>query len=166
MLIGSAGTETVARMLGWAALTLDNNPDQRAELAADPEPHPERRGRAAPLRGAVTGAEPLVHRGRRGARRHHPGQLEGRHDHRLGRPRTSGPTRTRTASTSTGSSTTTCPSATASTSAWGRRWPGRRGGSPWRRPSSASPSGRWTWTRRCRSTPAPSGATRSSRSAV
>jgi cytochrome P450 len=35
-LIGSAGTETVARMLGWAALTLDNNPEQRAELAADP----------------------------------------------------------------------------------------------------------------------------------
>jgi cytochrome P450 len=34
-LIGSAGTETVARMLGWAALTLDNNPDQRAELASD-----------------------------------------------------------------------------------------------------------------------------------
>ena len=34
-LIASAGTETVARMLGWAALTLDDNPDQRAELAAD-----------------------------------------------------------------------------------------------------------------------------------
>ena len=35
LLIGSAGTETVARLLGWAAYTLDNNPDQRAELAAD-----------------------------------------------------------------------------------------------------------------------------------
>ncbi len=35
LLIGSAGTETVARLLGWAALTLDDNPDQRAELAAD-----------------------------------------------------------------------------------------------------------------------------------
>jgi cytochrome P450 len=34
-LIGSAGTETVARMLGWAAFTLDNNPEQRAELATD-----------------------------------------------------------------------------------------------------------------------------------
>ena len=34
-LIGSAGTETVARMLGWAALALDNNPDQRTELVAD-----------------------------------------------------------------------------------------------------------------------------------
>ena len=36
LLIGNAGTETVARLLGWAALTLDHNPDQRAELAADP----------------------------------------------------------------------------------------------------------------------------------
>ncbi|HLM95961.1 MAG TPA: cytochrome P450 [Acidimicrobiales bacterium] len=35
LLIGSAGTETVARLLGWAALTLDDNPDQRAELATD-----------------------------------------------------------------------------------------------------------------------------------
>ena len=35
ILIGSAGTETVARLLGWAGLTLDNNPDQRAELASD-----------------------------------------------------------------------------------------------------------------------------------
>ncbi len=35
-LLISAGTETVARLLGWAAVTLDANPDQRAELAADP----------------------------------------------------------------------------------------------------------------------------------
>ena len=40
-LIGSAGTETVARMLGWAALALDDNPDQRAELVADAEPDPQ-----------------------------------------------------------------------------------------------------------------------------
>jgi cytochrome P450 len=37
ILIGSAGTETVARLIGWAGVTLDNNPDQRAELAANPE---------------------------------------------------------------------------------------------------------------------------------
>ncbi|HEY8057817.1 MAG TPA: cytochrome P450 [Acidimicrobiales bacterium] len=35
-LLVSAGTETVARLLGWAAMTLDAHPDQRAELAADP----------------------------------------------------------------------------------------------------------------------------------
>jgi cytochrome P450 len=36
VLLISAGTETVARLLGWAAVTLDAHPDQRAELAADP----------------------------------------------------------------------------------------------------------------------------------
>jgi cytochrome P450 len=35
-LLVSAGTETVARLLGWAATVLDDHPSQRAELAADP----------------------------------------------------------------------------------------------------------------------------------
>jgi cytochrome P450 len=35
-LIG-AGTETVARLLGWACVLLDAHPDQRAALAADPK---------------------------------------------------------------------------------------------------------------------------------
>ena len=35
-LIGSAGTETVARLLGFAAYTFDKNPEQRAEVVADP----------------------------------------------------------------------------------------------------------------------------------
>jgi cytochrome P450 len=35
-LLVSAGTETVARLLGWTAVVLDRHPDQRAELAADP----------------------------------------------------------------------------------------------------------------------------------
>lgn len=35
-LLISAGTETVARLLGWAAVVLAQHPDQRAELAADP----------------------------------------------------------------------------------------------------------------------------------
>lgn len=34
-LLVSAGTETVARLLGWAAVVLDQHPAQRAELAAD-----------------------------------------------------------------------------------------------------------------------------------
>ena len=34
-LLISAGTETVARLLGWASVVLDRHPDQRAELAAD-----------------------------------------------------------------------------------------------------------------------------------
>jgi len=35
-LLVSAGTETVARLLGWAAVVLAEHPDQRAELVADP----------------------------------------------------------------------------------------------------------------------------------
>ncbi len=34
-LLVSAGTETVARLLGWACIVLDAHPDQRAQLAAD-----------------------------------------------------------------------------------------------------------------------------------
>ena len=35
ILLVAAGTETVARLLGWAGVTLAAHPDQRAELAAD-----------------------------------------------------------------------------------------------------------------------------------
>jgi cytochrome P450 len=35
ILLASAGTETVARLIGWAGVTLAANPKQRAELAAD-----------------------------------------------------------------------------------------------------------------------------------
>jgi cytochrome P450 len=35
VLIASAGTETVARLIGWAGVVLAAHPDQRAELAAD-----------------------------------------------------------------------------------------------------------------------------------
>lgn len=35
-LISSAGNETVARLLGWAAVVLAANPEQRAKLVADP----------------------------------------------------------------------------------------------------------------------------------
>jgi cytochrome P450 len=36
MILFVAGTETVARLIGWAGSVLDQHPDQRAELAADP----------------------------------------------------------------------------------------------------------------------------------
>jgi cytochrome P450 len=35
LLLASAGTETVARLIGWAGLVLADNPGQRAELAGD-----------------------------------------------------------------------------------------------------------------------------------
>lgn len=36
ILVNLAGNETVARLLGWAGLTLARHPDQRAKLVADP----------------------------------------------------------------------------------------------------------------------------------
>ena len=36
LLLASAGTETVARLIGWAGVVLAANPDQRAELVSDP----------------------------------------------------------------------------------------------------------------------------------
>jgi cytochrome P450 len=36
VLLASAGTETVAKLLGWATVLLDEHPDQRAALAAEP----------------------------------------------------------------------------------------------------------------------------------
>ncbi|MGZ8753033.1 MAG: cytochrome P450, partial [Acidimicrobiia bacterium] len=36
-LLINAGTETVARLLGWAAVVLDEHPDQRSELVASPQ---------------------------------------------------------------------------------------------------------------------------------
>ena len=36
LLIASAGTETVARLIGWAGVVLAAHPEQRAELVADP----------------------------------------------------------------------------------------------------------------------------------
>jgi len=35
LLLASAGTETVARLIGWAGVVLADHPDQRAELVAD-----------------------------------------------------------------------------------------------------------------------------------
>jgi cytochrome P450 len=37
MLLSGAGSETVARLLGWVATLLDRHPDQRAELVSMPE---------------------------------------------------------------------------------------------------------------------------------
>ena len=81
LLLASAGTETVARLIGWAGVVLADHPDQRAELAADSSTPPQRGGGATALRGPVTGAGPLDD-GRHGIPRPgRPGQLQGAPDH-------------------------------------------------------------------------------------
>ncbi len=68
ILLVSAGTETVARLLGWAGAVLAEYPDQRAELASDPSLDPQRGRGVAALRVAVAGAGSLDHGERRAAR--------------------------------------------------------------------------------------------------
>lgn len=66
-LLISAGTETVARLLGWAAILLDQHPDQRAELAADPRLLPNaveellRHEAPSPVQGRWTTREVELH---------------------------------------------------------------------------------------------------------
>ena len=86
-LLISAGTETVARLLGWASVVLDAHPDQRAELAADPSLLPNaveellRYEAPSPVQGRWTT------RRRRAARRDRARGLQGAAAHRLGRAR-------------------------------------------------------------------------------
>ena len=67
ILLISAGTETVARLLGWAAIILDQHPDQRAELAADPSLIPNaveellRYEAPSPVQGRWTTDEVTIH---------------------------------------------------------------------------------------------------------
>ena len=86
-LVISAGTETVARLLGFAAVVLAENPEQREELAADRGLMPERDRGAPALRGAVARAGALDDPRRRAARRGRPRRLEGVVAHGRRRPR-------------------------------------------------------------------------------
>jgi cytochrome P450 len=66
-LLVSAGTETVARLLGWTAVVLDRHPDQRADLAADPALLPNaveellRYEAPSPVQGRWTSREVALH---------------------------------------------------------------------------------------------------------
>jgi cytochrome P450 len=67
LLLISAGTETVARLLGFASVVLDEHPDQRAELAADPGLIPNaieellRYEAPSPVQGRWTTCEVTIH---------------------------------------------------------------------------------------------------------
>jgi cytochrome P450 len=66
-LLISAGTETVARLLGWACVVLDEHADQRADLAADPSLIPNaveellRYEAPSPVQGRWTTADVTLH---------------------------------------------------------------------------------------------------------
>lgn len=66
-LLISAGTETVARLIGWAGVLLDRHADQRADLAADPTLIPNaveellRYEAPSPVQGRWTTAEVTLH---------------------------------------------------------------------------------------------------------
>lgn len=66
-LLVTAGTETVARLLGWGAVIFDEHPDQRAELAADPALFPAaveellRFEAPSPVQGRVTSRPVEMH---------------------------------------------------------------------------------------------------------
>jgi cytochrome P450 len=67
ILIASAGTETVARLIGWAGVVLADHPDQRAALAADPALIPNaveellRYEAPSPVQGRWTTADVTLH---------------------------------------------------------------------------------------------------------
>jgi cytochrome P450 len=67
LLLASAGTETVARLIGWAGVVLADHPDQRAELAADPSLLPNtveellRYEAPSPVQGRWTTADVELH---------------------------------------------------------------------------------------------------------
>ncbi|HWC38447.1 MAG TPA: cytochrome P450 [Acidimicrobiales bacterium] len=66
-LLVSAGTETVARLLGWTAVVLAANPDQRAELVSDPTLIPQaieellRYEAPSPVQGRMTSRDVELH---------------------------------------------------------------------------------------------------------
>ena len=157
-LLISAGTETVARLLGWAAVVLAAHPDQRAELAADPSLLANaveellRYEAPSPVQGRWTTRRVELHG------ETVPGRIEGAAAHRLGGPRRARLPRRRPLRHPPRASTSTCRSGTASTSASAPRWPAWRAGSRSRRRCAASRSGRSTTSTWCGCTPAPSAA--------
>ncbi len=139
----SAGTETVARHLGWVADVLEANPDQRAELATDFSLIPNaieeilRFEPPSPINARWLTHDVTLH-GHTIPKDSKVVLLTG------SRGGMSASIRILMRWTFAGRSICTSPSGTASTSAWARPWLAWRVGSAWRRPSSDGRSGRST----------------------
>ena len=128
-LIGSAGTETLTKLLANAVGAVPPQPGRVAEGARRPGEDP-RRGRGdAALLGAVAVPGPGAHRRRHAARRRHAEGLTRAAAHRRREPRRAGVRRRPTGSTSTAPRTSRSDSATACTSASAPRSPGSRAAS-------------------------------------
>jgi cytochrome P450 len=150
-MIAGAGNETTARLIGFMGQLLSDHPDQRRELVADPSLIPGaieetlRYEPRRPCRAATWPATPSTTAASCPRARSCCCSTVPPTATRVGLP-------IRTATTSTGKRAATSASGRACTSAWARRWPGWRRGSPSRRSSNAGPTGTST-------TPTPSGRT-------
>jgi hypothetical protein len=77
VLLIAAGTETVARLLGWAALLLAGHPEQQAELAQDSSLIPNAVEELLRYEIAVTRTRSVADRGSRAPRQGDPRRFEG-----------------------------------------------------------------------------------------
>ena len=128
LLVG--GQETTANLINNAVVCFLDNPDQltRLQSAARSPAFNDRGGVALSLAGPVDAPRDAARR--RGALPGDPGGEARPADDRLSEPRSEAVSRRRAASTSPATRTRTSRSGTASTRAWGRRWPAWRPGSP------------------------------------
>ena len=142
-LITTAGSDTTATVISWAGDLLSRNPDQRAELVADPALIPQA------VEEVLRCEPPSYHFCRWSTKdTEFHGQVIPAESIVVVIPptttATSGCARTPTSSTSTASRSSTSRSASARTTAWAPTWPASRPASRWRRSCRGSRSGRAT----------------------
>ena len=145
-LLGGAGAETVTKLVGSAVVEFAQPSRAVADAARRSQQGSRRRRGTAALRRPGAVQRPLQREGGRRAQRHDPGEQAGVPDGRIRQPRSRAPSTTARHSTSpaTAPSRRTSGSATASTAASARHWPGWRPRSRW--------STCWTSCRATRST--------------
>ena len=145
-MVAGAGNETATRLIGFTMQLLAQHPDQRRLLVDDPSLIPAAIEEILRLESPSPVQARYVATRRRGARHRRARGLDDAAPQRRREPGRAPLHGRRTASTSTATKGPTWPSATGSTSAWARPWPGWRGGWCWRRSWPRWPS----WDRRHR----------------